>query len=80
MKQVLKQRALMWEANVPNGGLTETEKVLRLVRRVRNNLFHGGKHNAGLFENTDRSIRLLTNSIVVIRESGYSIDSTYQGM
>ncbi|MGD9577577.1 MAG: hypothetical protein AB7Y74_04950 [Syntrophorhabdus sp.] len=82
MKQVLRQNSLMWEANTPNAGLTETEKLLLLVRRVRNNLFHGGKHNVGLFENTERSTQLLTSSIIVIRECillSPGVEAVYKG-
>ena len=68
MKQVLRQNTLMWEANIPNGTLTDIEILLCLVRRIRNNLFHGGKHNAESFEDAERSTQLLQSSLVVIRE------------
>jgi hypothetical protein len=37
--------ALCWEKR-PLGGKTPIEKALHAVCRVRNNLFHGGKHTA----------------------------------
>jgi hypothetical protein len=36
-------RELRWEQK-PLGGHAPVEKALQAVRRVRNNLFHGGKH------------------------------------
>jgi hypothetical protein len=68
MRQVLRDSALMWDANRPNGRRSEIEVLLLLVRRIRNNLFHGGKHNLDVFEDTERTTRLLRNSIIVIHE------------
>ena len=68
MKQVLRKNTLMWEANVPDGNLTEIEVLIWLVRRIRNNLFHGGKHNIALFEDTERTTRLLKSSLIIIQE------------
>ena len=68
MKQVFRQNSLMWETNLPNGNLSDIEKLIRLVRRIRNNLFHGGKHNVALFEDAERSTHLLTSSLVIIHE------------
>lgn len=64
-KQVLRQNNLDWDKNIPNGNLTDIEKVLNLVRRIRNNLFHGGKHNDA---NTDHNKLLLKSSLAIIRE------------
>lgn len=64
-KQVLRQNKLYWDENIPNGNLANIEKVLILVRRIRNNLFHGGKHNDA---NTDRNELLLKSSLAIIRE------------
>jgi hypothetical protein len=35
---------LQWQKNTRRNGEGETEYLLRLVRDVRNNLFHGGKY------------------------------------
>lgn len=72
MKQVLRGEDLMWEANLPNGGTSETEVLFVLVRRIRNNMFHGGKHNLGLFEDTERTTRLLSSALLIVQE-GVSI-------
>lgn len=68
MKQVLRQNTLMWEANVPNGNLSDIEVLLLLIRRIRNNLFHGAKHNIDVFEDTARITRLLQSSLIIIQE------------
>ena len=72
MKQVLRDGALMWEANLPNDGKSETEVLFVLVRRIRNNLFHGGKHNLEAFEDTERTTRLLNSALLIVQE-GVSI-------
>lgn len=66
-KQVLRLNNLMWEANVPNGSLSELEKLILLIRRTRNNLFHGGKHNIGIFEDIQRGTQLLRSSLIIIQ-------------
>jgi hypothetical protein len=67
MKQVLRRGNLMWDTNLPNAG-SETQTLLVLIRRIRNNLFHGGKHNFGVHENTERTTQLLKNSLLIIQE------------
>jgi len=41
---------------------------LRMVRSIRNNLFHGGKYNIEVHEDTDRTEHLLRSSLVVLEE------------
>jgi hypothetical protein len=69
MKQVLRGGNLMWEANLPNNGMSETQVLFVLVRRIRNNLFHGGKHNFDVFEDTGRTTQLLRSALVIVQES-----------
>ena len=69
MKQVLRNGNLMWEANLPNNGMSETQVLFVLVRRIRNNLFHGGKHNFDVFEDTERTTQLLRSALVIVQES-----------
>jgi hypothetical protein len=68
MQQVLRQNTLMWETKVSDENLMEIEVLIRLVRLIRNNLFHGAKHNVTPFENTDRTSRLLKSSLIVLQE------------
>jgi hypothetical protein len=72
MKQVLRNGNLMWEANLPNDGKSETEIIFVLVRRIRNNLFHGGKHNLSVFEDNERTTSLLRSALLIVKE-GMSI-------
>ncbi len=65
-KQVLRNGYLHWES-APPVGATEIEKVLLLVRRVRNNLFHGGKYNAQSHEETARNEELLCQGIRILK-------------
>ena len=68
MKQVIRNDGLMWDTAVPNGNLSEIEILLLLIRRIRNNLFHGGKHNLDVFEDTQRTTILLQSALVIIEE------------
>ncbi len=44
---------------------TTAKKLITYIKRVRNNLFHGGKFNGEWFD-PERSKPLITNSIVVL--------------
>jgi len=59
---------VMWDTTEPDLSLGETERLLLLVRRVRNNLFHGGKFSNEAFEDIDRQERLLKGSLLVLKE------------
>lgn len=63
-KQVVKDGALGWDAAVPQTDL-QSDRVLLYVRRVRNNLFHGGKFN-GRWLAPQRSSELLQHSLTIL--------------
>jgi len=65
-KQVLINGNINWNTSVPDNELSEIEKVLLLIRRVRNNLFHGGKFNIGPHEAPERTTRLLNYSLIIL--------------
>ena len=46
-----------------NTGAGNLERVVRLANTVRNNLFHGGKHGSGYWDEPDRMHALLTITI-----------------
>ena len=48
MKQVIKSGKLEWESSKPSTD-SRVDRLLIYVRRVRNNLFHGGKFNGHWF-------------------------------
>ena len=68
-KQVIVNGAPAWET-VARDQVTDFafEFLLRAVRIVRNNLFHGGKYNIELHETTERTEKLLHSTLVVLRE------------
>lgn len=47
---------------------SEAERVIRLVRQVRNNLFHGGKFARDPQSSPDHDSRLVRASLVLLRE------------
>lgn len=65
LKQVLQNDLLAWDNVIPEHK-SETELILRLVCRVRNNLFHGGKFNGDWFA-PERSDDLLRHGLTILR-------------
>ena len=64
-KQVIKGGIVTWEDREPDTR-SHADKLLQYVRRVRNNLFHGGKFNGNWFA-PERSEPLLRHSIVILK-------------
>jgi hypothetical protein len=63
-QQIIRDGMLAWSDAAPNAAL-KSDLVLQYVRRVRNNLFHGGKFNGRWFE-PERSERLLRHSLTIL--------------
>jgi hypothetical protein len=63
MKQIARDGRLEWSDAPPDG--TPTVVLFQYIRRVRNNLFHGGKFNGRWFD-PERSERLIGSSLVVL--------------
>ena len=63
---VLANRELDWRAVGTSDCTSELAKVARLVKTVRNNLFHGGKHGAAGWDNPTRTQLLLSASKAVL--------------
>ena len=79
-REVLVNGSLMWEAKAPSAHLPFADRVLQCVRRVRNNLFHGGKFNSVQDSDPDRNNRLLQYSTVLracLRASS-TVDTHFQ--
>ena len=68
MKQVIINDGVAWETTVRPTSETEVEFLLRMVRCIRNNLFHGGKYNIEVHEDTGRTEMLLRSSLVILEE------------
>ncbi len=63
-KQMVEDGVLSWDAAPPQTDL-QSDRVLLYVRRVRNNLFHGGKFNGRWFA-PERSAELLRHSLTIL--------------
>jgi hypothetical protein len=77
-KQVLREGVLAWDDVLPNHK-NQAELVLRLLCRVRNNLFHGGKFNGHWFE-PQRSEDLIRHGLTLMRvavESHPAVNRAY---
>lgn len=57
---------ISWETPVRQANVSDVEFILRMIRCVRNNLFHGGKYNIAIHEMTDRTERLLKSSLIIL--------------
>lgn len=63
-KQVIRDGTIQWDEGDP-GHMSKPELVLLYVRRVRNNLFHGGKFHGHWFP-PDRDHNLLRHSLTIV--------------
>ncbi len=64
---MIEQGNITWSDSAPTQ-VNDTDLLLLYVRRVRNNLFHGGKFNGNWFA-PQRSEELLKSSIIVLRRA-----------
>jgi hypothetical protein len=67
-KQVLRNGRVNWKDSPPDKNLSKTQQVLLMVRRIRNNLFHGAKVWSPEYGNRERDIRLLNAGLVVLKQ------------
>ena len=73
-KQVIRDGLIQWEDVTPNHK-SKAENLFIYVRRVRNNLFHGGKFNGHWFA-PERSEALIRSSLIVMRSCVNNLAST----
>lgn len=59
---------LGWFPFNPPPAASDAERVVRLIRQVWNNLFHGGKYAPDPQAGADRDFQLLQSSLVLLRE------------
>ena len=79
-KQVVENGDLEWSDQIPDHD-NDSELILLLICRVRNNLFHGGKFNGRWFE-PERSEDLIRHALVILRackESHPRVREAYEG-
>ncbi|MAR71000.1 MAG: hypothetical protein CME78_02060 [Halomonas sp.] len=63
-KQILKDKILSWQ--VVNTEERSPQILFSHIRRVRNNLYHGGKFN-GSWLDPDRSEELISRSLLILQ-------------
>lgn len=64
-KQIIHDGELRWSDQLPDHR-NDSELILLLICRVRNNLFHGGKFNGHWFD-PERSEELIRHSLLILR-------------
>ncbi|MGY4725124.1 hypothetical protein [Burkholderia pyrrocinia] len=65
-KQVLGSHGIEWKVSPPDGALRASVQALLMVRRVRNNLFHGGKFWMPDGEGRARNEKLVKSSLAIL--------------
>ena len=70
-KQVVIGSQLHWNASVAVSNISDIEgieHILLMIRRVRNNLFHGAQYNSDVIEGVERKGKLIESAIAVLEE------------
>jgi hypothetical protein len=67
-REVVAAGGLGWDTTALPETLSEIECLLIYIRRVRNNLFHGGKFSEGQNFDAERNTKLLSASLVILYE------------
>lgn len=60
--------ALSWRAVDLSRSNSELDSVVKLLKTIRNNLFHGGKHSAAGWDDVPRTKTLLQSGLVVLEQ------------
>ncbi len=66
-KQILNDNMLIWQ-DITFNRMSDLKKMSLIVKTIRNNLFHGGKHGERSWDDPLKVTFLLQNSIVVINK------------
>ncbi|WP_449550956.1 hypothetical protein [Lelliottia amnigena] len=80
-KQIVKDGSLAWDDS-PLQEKNKSIAIFILIRRVRNNLFHGGKFNGQWFE-PERSELLLQYALTILKtcaNNHANVSKAYEGM
>jgi hypothetical protein len=65
-RQVLSNNGIPWEDNNPRISENNTEFIIRMVKQIRNNLFHGGKYDSESAKNSERKTILLNSALTIL--------------
>lgn len=66
-KQVLRNGRVEWKESPPDPNLPKSQQTLLMVRRVRNNLFHGAKVWSPEYRNRERDVKLVNSALLVLK-------------
>jgi len=66
-RQVIVNKRVAWRDSPPDANVSESERVLLMVRRVRNNLFHGAKYWSPENGRRARDRLLVAHSLTVLK-------------
>ena len=66
-RQVIFDGAPAWETPTRGRAVAEIAFLIRAIRTVRNNLFHGGKYSIEVHEAAERTEKLLESALTVIK-------------
>lgn len=66
-RQVLKNNKIVWvKPNCPQNTRDKNKFLLKMVKQIRNNLFHGGKHDSEFPNNSERKTILLKSGLTIL--------------
>jgi len=65
-KQVIIDDNVVWKNSPPDSNLPKSEQAILMVRRIRNNLMHGGKFHGAYQPEVARDTKLIESSIHVL--------------
>lgn len=65
-RQIVMHNRLEWRPVCLTDCTSDMQRVVRLVKTIRNNLFHGGKHGSKQWDNAKRTKQLLTDGKAVL--------------
>jgi hypothetical protein len=77
-KQMIKNGIFEWSDAKPDTN-SRADLILQYIRRIRNNLFHGGKFNQHWFD-PERDKELLRHSLIILKgclEASPKVTATY---
>jgi len=77
LRECLDNGQILWLPNPRRRGETDARYLLRVVRDVRNNLFHGGKFQDYKVAELARD-RLLIDSAIIVLQASANVDDSIQ--
>jgi hypothetical protein len=66
-KQIVKDGTVAWKDTPASRG-SPTKDLFVYIRRVRNNLFHGGKYDGKIWMAAERSLELFQHSLTILEK------------